>query len=161
MDTIRKDPSQSAGEPPRPVRVLFLCTHNNARSQLAEGILRSLGGEGVLAFSAGSEPSAIHPNAVRVLTAMGIDSSAQRSKHMSELSGQPFDYVVTVCDRVREVCPTFPGNPRQLHWSLHDPAAVVGSDAAELQAFERTARQLEVRIKNLLATIESERKTER
>ena len=137
-----------------PVRVLFLCTHNKARSQLAEGILRHLGGESVDVFSAGSEVSTIDPDAVRVLASMGIDSQQQYSKHMDAFRGQSFRYVITVCDRVREICPIFPGDPTQFHWSLPDPTAVQGSAEARYQAFERIARQLETRIRQLLTQIE-------
>ncbi|WP_437532019.1 arsenate reductase ArsC [Sorangium sp. So ce726] len=141
--------------------VLFLCTHNRARSQLAEGILRHLSYDRIKASSAGSEPSIIHPLSVRTLASMGIDASGQRSKHMDELAGQRFDYVVTVCDRVREVCPTFPGAPERLHWSLSDPTAVVGSEPALRMAFQQTARQLEMRIHQLITRIAASRRAER
>lgn len=134
------------GAEERPFRVLFLCTHNSARSQLAEGILRAAGGDQVKVFSAGSKPSRIHPTAIRAADALDIDLSGQRSKHMDEFAGQTFDYVITVCDRVREVCPVFPNDPYQIHWSLPDPAAVVASDEAQLQAFLQTARELTTRI---------------
>lgn len=110
-----------------PIRILFLCTHNKARSQLAEGICRKLGGGRVVAHSAGSEPSAVHPCAQRVLAAMGIDAGGQRSKHMTELFDQTFDYVVNVCDQVREQCPVFPGTPELIHWSIEDPSRSPGS----------------------------------
>src|SRR3954463_9506217 len=93
-----------------PVRVLFPCTHNKARSQLAEGICRKLGGPRVEALSAGSEPSEVHPAALRTLASMGIDAGGHRSKHMSEYQDQRIDYVITVCDQVREICPVFPGS---------------------------------------------------
>ena len=142
-----------------PIRVLFLCTHNKARSQLAEGILRHLGGESVEVFSAGSEVSTIDSDAVRVLASMGINSQRQYSKHMDAFRGQSFEYVITVCDRVREVCPIFPGDPKQLHWSLPDPTAVQGSAEIRYQAFERIARQLETRIRQLLIQIERDQAT--
>lgn len=130
----------------RPFRVLFLCTHNSARSQLAEGILRTTGGPLVEAFSAGSEPGAVHPLAIRAARALQFDISGQRSKHMDAFAGQTFDYVITVCDRVRETCPVFPGDPHQIHWSFPDPAAVTGPEAVRLQAFVQTARELTTRI---------------
>jgi ArsR family transcriptional regulator, arsenate/arsenite/antimonite-responsive transcriptional repressor / arsenate reductase (thioredoxin) len=136
------------GEGERPFRVLFLCTHNSARSQLAEGILRARG-ERVEVFSAGSEPGRIHPLAIRAAATLQIDISAQRSKHMGEFSGQKFDYVITVCDRVREACPVFPGDPLMIHWSFPDPAAVTGSEDEQLQAFIKTARELSTRINYL------------
>ncbi|HRI65585.1 MAG TPA: arsenate reductase ArsC [Polyangium sp.] len=140
----------------KPVKILFLCTHNKARSQIAEGICRHLGGDKVEVESAGSESSVIHPLAVKVLASMGIDASRQRSKHMDEFANQPFDYVVTVCDRVREVCPVFPGAPTYLHWSLRDPTAVQGSDAVREEAFLGIARQIEARVRHLLTQVERE-----
>src|SRR5688572_18257518 len=115
--------SESPGEAriSSPVRVLFLCTHNSARSQMAEALLRKLGGEDIEVFSAGSEPTSIHPLAAKVMSDLGIDLSGHRSKHLDEYVGQDFDYIVTVCDRVREVCPVFPGDPEQIHWSIPDP----------------------------------------
>ena len=136
-----------------PVRVLFLCTENSARSQMAEGILRHLSDGKVEAFSAGSHPSSLHPLAVQALAAMNIDISQQRAKHIDELSDTAFDYVVTVCDRVRESCPTLPGDPERIHWSFADPAAVEGSDEVRLRAFEQIALQLMTRIRYLLILI--------
>ncbi|MBK8904305.1 MAG: helix-turn-helix domain-containing protein [Anaerolineaceae bacterium] len=133
-------------EQKRPFNVLFLCTHNSARSQLAEGILRATGGSMVAVASAGSKPSRVHPLALRAAAAMQIDISSQRSKHMDEFAGQTFDYVITVCDRVRELCPVFPGDPHQIHWSFPDPAAVTGSDEQQFHAFLQTARELSTRI---------------
>jgi protein-tyrosine-phosphatase len=140
-----------------PARVLFLCTHNAARSQMAEAITRHLGDSMVEVYSAGSQPSHVHPIAIKVLQGMSIDVSEQRSKHMDEYKGQPFDYVITVCDRVREVCPLFPGNPEQLHWSFPDPAAVDG-EQEQYAAFLHTAQQLMTRIRFLLAVVEKERR---
>src|SRR5687767_12897128 len=135
-------------------RILFLCTHNKARSQLAEGICRKLGGDRVEVYSAGSEPSAVHPCATEVLTEMGIDAGGHRSKHMEELSAIQFDYVVTVCDQAREVCPVFAGAPEQIHWSIADPSRVTGSELAMRQAFDQVARQLTTRIQQLLTRID-------
>ena len=140
-----------------PTRVLFLCTHNSARSQLAEGILRQLGGNRVEVYSAGSEPSSVHPEAVRVLTSVGIDPSQQRAKHLDQYCGQPFDYIITVCDRVRETCPVFPGDPERIHWSFPDPA-VVENDEERRRAFNQTAQQLITRIRYLLTLIERSRR---
>ena len=144
---------QSANVRTQPIRVLFLCTHNSARSQMAEGLLRSLGGDQVEVFSAGSEPSSIHPLAIKVMSAIGIDVSQQRSKHFNEFIGQNFDYVVTVCDRVREVCPVFPGEPAQIHWSFENPAAVEGDLQTRERAFAVTMQQLKMRIEFLLLMI--------
>ena len=106
---------------------LFLCTGNSARSQVAEALARDRSGGRVQAFSAGSRPKPIHPHAVRVMAERGISLVEQRPKHLSALAGRRFDYVITLCDRVREVCPEFPGHPGYLHWSIPDPAAAGGA----------------------------------
>jgi protein-tyrosine-phosphatase len=133
-----------------PMRVLFLCTHNSARSQMAEGILRIRGGERVQAFSAGTEPSKVHPLAVRAMEAMQIDISKHVSKSLEDFHGQDFDYIITVCDRARESCPIFPGDPHQIHWSFPDPAAVEGTEDERYDAFQKTSIQLNTRIGYLL-----------
>ena len=122
-----------------PARVLFLCTGNSARSQIAEALAEQLSDGAVSAASAGSHPKPLHPNAVRVMHARGIDLAGRRSKHLSEFAAQRFDYVISLCDRVREVCPAFPGAPELIHWSIPDPARDPGSDEETLAAFERTA----------------------
>jgi protein-tyrosine-phosphatase len=134
----------------RPPRVLFLCTGNSARSQMAEAILEQRSGGGIASASAGSHPKPLHPNAVRVMRKRGIDISANRTKHLDEFVSQRFDVVVTLCDRVREVCPEFPSHPELTHWSIPDPALEGASDRASLPAFERTATELETRISFLL-----------
>ncbi|MBP7690613.1 MAG: helix-turn-helix domain-containing protein [Anaerolineales bacterium] len=134
-----------------PARVLFLCTHNSARSQMAEALLRQMSAGRVRADSAGSETRAIHPLAIQVMDERGLDIRAQRSKQLNEFAGQRFDRVITVCDRVREVCPTFPGKPETSHWSLPDPAEVTGAKR-QLAAFRDTAQQLTARIEFLLTT---------
>jgi len=144
-----------------PIRVLFLCTHNSARSQMAEGLLRKLGGEQVEVFSAGSEPTSIHPLTIKVLLNIGIDVSQDRVKHFDEFLGQNFDYIITVCDRVREVCPVFPGDPEQIHWSFPDPAAIEGDLQTQENGFQETARLLKVRIEYLLLMFERNRKERR
>ena len=143
----------SDGGDRRRTRVLFLCTHNSARSQMAEGILRSLGGDLVEVLSAGSEPGDVHPLAVQAMARMNIDIGSQTATHMDLFVGQPFDYIITVCDRVRESCPVFPNDPQKIHWSFADPAAVVGSERERRQAFETTARELMTRINYLLLMI--------
>ena len=125
-----------------PIRVLFVCTGNSARSQLAEALLRRLGGAAFEAYSAGTQPHGVNPYTVRVLAEAGIDWTAARSKSVDEFLGQPFDYVITVCDRARQVCPVFPGAGVRLHWSLADPAEVVGTDARTLAAFRRTRARI-------------------
>jgi protein-tyrosine-phosphatase/DNA-binding transcriptional ArsR family regulator len=134
-------------------RVLFLCTGNSARSQMAEALAEQLSAGTVRAFSAGSHPKPLHPNAVRIMRERGIDLAARRSKHLSEFVGQPFDYVISLCDRVREVCPEFPGSPQTIHWSIRDPAREPGTDDEILPAFERTAAELATRIGFLLEAI--------
>ena len=119
--------------------------------------MRHLGGNSVEVYSAGSHPTAIHPDAVRVMASIGIDISGQRSKSMDGFVGQRFDYIITVCDRVREVCPLFPGDPERIHWSFADPAAVE-DDELRLSAFQGTAHELMVRVRYVLLLIESDRK---
>ncbi len=135
----------------RRVRVLFLCTHNSARSQMAEAILRDLGGDRVEAHSAGTEVTRVHPLAVQQMAGRGIDISGQRSKSLDELSAERFDYVVTVCNNARESCPVFPGDPERIHWSLPDPAAVEGTEPVRAAAFKGAADELTTRIRHLLS----------
>jgi protein-tyrosine-phosphatase len=129
-------------------RVLFLCTGNSARSQMAEALMTQLSGGAVEAASAGSRPKSLHPLAVLVMRQRGIDVSGRRSKHVSEFAGERFDRVITLCDRVREVCPEFTGTPELIHWSIPEP-----DDEA---AFARTARELSTRIGFLIDAINSE-----
>ncbi len=148
-----------AGGPDRrpaqpPVRVLFLCTGNSSRSQMAEAILQQLGGARVEAASAGSDPKPLHPDAVRVMRERGIDIGDRRSKHLSEFADQRFDHVISLCDRVREVCPDFPGSPAVAHWSMPDPAAEAAANEHGYSAFVRTADELNTRIQFLLYAIE-------
>lgn len=135
-------------------RVLFLCTGNSARSQIAEALCERLSGGAVSAASAGSHPKPLHPNAVRVMSERGIDLAGRRSKHLSELAARRFDHVISLCDRVREVCPEFPGGPELIHWSIPDPAREPGSDEETVPAFERTAAELCTRIDFLIEAIE-------
>jgi ArsR family transcriptional regulator, arsenate/arsenite/antimonite-responsive transcriptional repressor / arsenate reductase (thioredoxin) len=138
----------------RRTRVLFLCTGNSARSQIAEALAEQLSHGAVHARSAGSHPKPLHQNAVRVLRERGIDIGDRRSKHVDSFAAQRFDYVITLCDRVREVCPEFPAHPELIHWSIPDPARAGDSDEDSYPAFERTARELAVRIGFLLELIE-------
>lgn len=128
--------------PSTPIRVLFVCTHNSARSQIAEALLRHYGGDDFEVRSAGTEATRVNPYAIRVLDELGIDWSDARSKAITEFLDQRFDYVITVCDRARETCPVFPGSENTLHWGLDDPSEVQGTDEQRLAAFRRT--QLEV-----------------
>jgi protein-tyrosine-phosphatase/DNA-binding transcriptional ArsR family regulator len=135
-------------------RVLFLCTGNSTRSQLAEALAEQLSAGLVRAASAGSDPLPLHPNALRVMRARGIELAGRRPKHLSAFAADHFEYVISLCDRVREVCPEFPGGPPLIHWSIPDPAREPGSDAETLPAFERTATELCTRIAFLVAAIE-------
>jgi protein-tyrosine-phosphatase/DNA-binding transcriptional ArsR family regulator len=134
-------------------RVLFLCTGNSARSQMAEALAEQLSEGAIRAASAGSHPKPLQPNAVRVMRARGIDLAGRRSKPLGEFTGQRFDYVISLCDRVREVCLEFPGAPQAIHWSVRDPAREPGTEQQTLPAFERAAAELELRIGFLLAAI--------
>lgn len=134
----------------RRTRVLFLCTGNSTRSQIAEALLQLLSDGNVEAVSAGSHPKPLHPNAVRVMGARGIDLSSHRPKHLDEFLNSRFDIVITLCDRVREVCPDFRGHPQLVHWSVPDPALETSNNRASYSSFERTAAELETRISFLL-----------
>lgn len=138
----------------RKLRVLFLCTHNSARSQMAEGLLRHLAGEQVEVASAGTEVTRVHPLATRVMEARGIDLSGQTSKHLDHFLGQSFDYVITVCDKASESCPIFPGAPERIHWSIPDPASVEGDEATREAAFQRAAEDLVTRIRYFLSLLQ-------
>jgi protein-tyrosine-phosphatase len=144
----------------RRTRALFLCTGNSARSQIAEALVRHLSANAIEAHSAGSHPKPLHPNAVRAMRERGIDLEDQRSKHLSEFSGQRFDYVISLCDRVREVCPEFPGHPDLIHWSIPDPAREGNGDEETYPAFQRAADELATRIPYLLELIEHTQRTQ-
>jgi arsenate reductase (thioredoxin) len=116
-------------------KVLFLCTHNSARSQMAEGLLRHLAGNRFEVMSAGTEAAHVRPLAVRAMDEVGIDISGQESKTLDRYVREPFDYVITVCDEANEACPFFPGAAERLHWSLPDPAAVEGTEEKRLEVF--------------------------
>ena len=148
---LRLAPSPAA-TPTRRCRVLFLCTGNSARSPAAEALLRHRA-PGIKVASAGSRPKPLHPNTVRVLRERRIELAGRSPQHLSEVENQRFDYVITLCDRVREVCPEFPGRAEQVHWSIPDPAASGGGDQDTYPAFERMAAELETRIGFLLAAI--------
>jgi thioredoxin type arsenate reductase len=137
------------------MRVLFVCTGNSARSQMAEGWLRHLSAGRVEAASAGTEPRGLHPLAVRVMAERGVDISRQRAKHLSEVQGSRFDWVVTVCDRARQSCPVFPG-ARTVHWDLPDPAEARGSEEEVAEAFRRVRDELARRVEELLALLEGQ-----
>jgi protein-tyrosine-phosphatase len=129
-----------------PTRVLFVCTHNSARSIMAEVLLRKKGGAAYDVASAGTEPGGIRPLTLQVLEEAGLPTAELRSKSVSELMGQPFDYVITVCDSARQHCPVFPGQGQRLHWGYDDPSAAEGSDEERLQAFRRVFTAISQRI---------------
>jgi arsenate reductase len=131
-------------EPTR--RVLFLCTHNSARSQMAEGLLRELGGGRYEVFSAGTVATQVRPEAITVMREMGIDISGQMSKTLAQFLGEPFDAVITVCDDANDACPFFPGSKERRHWSIDDPSLVQGTDAEQLTAFRSARDMLKARI---------------
>ena len=141
-----------AAAPARRCRVLFLCTGNSARSPVAEALLRQRADQ-VEVASAGRRPKPLHLNTVRVLRERGIELTGRAPQPLSAVERQRFDYVITLCDRVREVCPEFPGPAEQVHWSIPDPAAVAGTDQDTYPAFQRMAAELETRIGFLLAAI--------
>jgi protein-tyrosine-phosphatase/DNA-binding transcriptional ArsR family regulator len=134
-------------------RILFLCTGNSARSQIAEALVEHHSSGAVLARSAGSHPKTLHPNAVRVMAARGIDISSRRTKPLTDFTGRRFDRVITLCDKVREICPEFPGPAVTAHWSMPDPAASAGDDTDTYPAFERAAGEIEGRVTLLLADL--------
>jgi ArsR family transcriptional regulator, arsenate/arsenite/antimonite-responsive transcriptional repressor / arsenate reductase (thioredoxin) len=154
--------SWTAAEPPggRRRRVLFLCTGNSARSQMAEALAEARSSHALQAHSAGSRPKPVHASAVRVMAARGVDISAHAPKHLDTLRERRFDYVISLCDRVRELCPEFPGRPRTIHWSIPDPAAAPVDAMDPDAAFVRTADDLEVRIRFLLHQIGHESATQ-
>jgi len=129
--------------------VLFLCTHNSSRSQMAEGLLRARGGDRYTVYSAGTHPRGVHPLAVRAMAELGIDigaASGHRAKSLNEFSGRPVDLAVTVCDDAAEECPFFPGARRQEHWSFPDPSAATGTEEERLAAFRQVRDAIAARI---------------
>jgi len=130
--------------------VLFMCTGNVARSQMAEGLLRHLAGDRFEVFIGGVIPSYVRPNAITVMKELGIDISDHRSKSVNEFIGTPFDYVITVCDYAAQRCPTFPGDAKRIHWSIEDPV-VIGDDEAQLEAFRTARDDLKGRIEAFVA----------
>jgi ArsR family transcriptional regulator, arsenate/arsenite/antimonite-responsive transcriptional repressor / arsenate reductase (thioredoxin) len=155
LDPVLPRRGERGSRMPR-ARVLFLCTGNSGRSQIAEALAEQLSGGAVQAFSAGSHPKPLHPAAVRVMRERGIELAGRRSKHLSEFTAQRFDSVISLCDRVREVCPEFPGHPEMVHWSIPDPARESTDEGAADAAFERTTNDLTGRIAFLLELITSD-----
>jgi arsenate reductase (thioredoxin) len=129
------------------LRVLFLCTGNSARSQMAEGLLQFFGKDDFDAFSAGSAPHGVDPRAVQVMSELGIDIVSQRSKHLNEFRDQPFDYMITLCDPAHEECPAFPDDPERIQWRYPDPVAVDGDQEAQLRAFRKVRDEMSERLR--------------
>ena len=139
---------QSAGDRRR---VLFLCTHNSARSQMAEGLLRDMAGDRFEAFSAGTEATGVRPEAISVMAEMGVDISAQESETLDRYLGETLDLVITVCDDANEACPVFPGARERLHWSFPDPSKAAGGYDERLLAFRNVRDRIRARIEGELA----------
>ena len=131
-------------------RILFLCTHNSARSQMAEGLLRTLGGDRFEAHSAGTEATFVRPLAIRAMAEIGIDISRQTSKTLDRYLDDTFEAVITVCDQANEACPVFFGARRRLHWSLPDPSQATGTEAEQLAAYRQVRDDLRRRIETEL-----------
>lgn len=134
-------------------RVLFLCTGNSARSQMAEGWLRHLAGDRYEVCSAGTQPVGLNPGSVEAMAEVGIDISHHRSNHVAEYATQPIDYVITVCDRAKESCPRWSGATHLLHWSFDDPAAVTESAEQRRQVFRRVRDEIAASIHEFLASM--------
>ena len=133
-----------------PQRILFVCTHNSARSQMAEGMLRAWAGDRFEVFSAGTQATGVRPEAIAVMAEIGIDIGNHNSKTLEPFLGQSFSWLITVCDQAREACPTLPGVARQAHWSIADPSAVEGDEASRLEAFRAARDDLADRIHVLI-----------
>lgn len=137
-------------------RVLFVCTHNSARSQMAEGWLRHAAGDRFEAHSAGVEATAVRPLAVRAMAEAGVDISGQESKTLERYLGRPWDYVITVCDQANEACPFFPGAARRLHWSLPDPSQAAGPEEQQLEVYRRVRDAIRVHIDEFVRSLTTE-----
>ena len=136
----------------QPIRVLFVCTHNSARSQMAEGLLRALARDRFDVASAGTEATRVHPLAIRAMEEVGIDLTGHTSKTIDAFLGQRWDYVITVCDSAHERCPMFPGGTTRIHWSFNDPSQLVGTDEDKLKKFRRIRDEILTRLRQWLDT---------
>ena len=132
-------------------RVLFICTHNSARSQMAEGLLRTIAGDRFDVYSAGTEATSVRPEAIKVMSEVGIDISGQTSKTLERYLHEPWDYVVTVCDDANESCPVFPGAADRSHWSFEDPSKATGTENERLEVFRKTRNEIAGRIRMFAA----------
>lgn len=131
-------------------KVLFLCTGNSCRSQIAEGFLRHLASEDFEAFSAGTKPSRLNPLAVKVMEEKGVDISGQYSQSIDEFLNESLDYIITVCDHAKETCPVFPGTAERIHWSFRDPADAKGSEEEKMTVFREIRDSIEKNIENFI-----------
>ena len=136
-------------------RVLFLCVHNSARSQMAEGLLRARAGDRFEAFSAGNEATEVRPLAIAAMAEIGIDISGQHSKTTADLGGQRFDYVITVCDDAKEACPYYANAAHQIHWAFDDPAAAIGTEDEQLAVFRRVRDEIDARIDEFVSAADA------
>jgi arsenate reductase (thioredoxin) len=132
-------------------RVLVLCTHNSARSQMAEGLLRALAPDRFEVASAGTEATRVHPLAIRAMDELGIDLGGHTSKTLDRFLAEPWDYVITVCDTANERCPVFPGAAMRLHWGFDDPSAARGTEEERLAEFRRVRDAIAARLRSWLA----------
>lgn len=139
--------SSDGGDRDRPIRVLFVCTGNSARSLMAEAVLREVGGPAFRVVSAGTHPRGVNPLTVRALAEAGVSAAGLRSKDVAEYVAGDFDWVITVCDRAREACPVFPGAQRSLHWGFDDPAEVTGDEDIRFDAFRHVLGEITQRIR--------------
>lgn len=135
-------------------RVLFLCTHNSARSQVAEGLLRFFGEHRFVVFSAGTVATQVRPEAIDVMKEIGIDITGHESKTLERFLDESFDLIITVCDDANKVCPFFPHGIRRLHWSIEDPSRFTGEYEERLEAFRRTREELHQRIEKEILSAE-------
>lgn len=157
---LRLEPAAPSGfiaQAGRAPVVLFLCTGNSARSQMAEALLEHRSEHTIRSRSAGSHPKPLHPNAVRVMAEHGIDIAGRPTKYLGRFARSRFNRVITVCDKVKEICPDFPGQPVTAHWSIADPASDGGTDEESYPAFQRVADELEARVGLLIADMKAER----
>lgn len=132
-------------------RVIFVCTHNSARSQMAEGMLRAWGGDRYEVVSAGTEATRVRPEAISVMHEIGIDITGHTSKTLEPFIGDPFDWLITVCDQANEACPTLPGVERRAHWSVEDPSAITGDEEKRRAAFRDARDDLAGRVRAFIA----------
>lgn len=136
-------------------RALFLCTHNSARSQMAEGLLRHLGGDRFEVHSAGTEATRVRPEAVSAMEELGVDLAGQESKTLDRYLGEEVEYVITVCDDANEACPNFPGAKNRLHWSIRDPSRVGGDYEQRLATFRAVRDEIRARIESELLRVDA------